>query len=254
LSFNLQTLIEGRLKSAYKSTTAGKFGEALLNFVYVVHALPLIVVDSKKEANEAKELLGICREYVTGLRLELQRKELAAAPNGGDGVRQTELAAYFTHCNLQAVHLMLVLRSAMNCAYKIKNYQTAASFARRLLELEPPAEVSTQAKKVVKFAEQNNENASQLNYNERNPFVTCGISFVPIYKGSAAVNCPFCQAAFLPEHKGKLCPTCKLAQIGRDAGGMQLFIVPQQQRGDKEKEREKLSNSNSREALRDEWD
>jgi coatomer protein complex subunit alpha (xenin) len=70
--------------------------------------------------------------------VELQRKEAQ------DPVRQAELAAYFTHCNLQQVHLMLSLRSAMNCSYKIKNYGTAASFARRLLELDPKEDVATQ--------------------------------------------------------------------------------------------------------------
>lgn len=73
--------------------------------------------------------------------MELQRKDPKLADNP---VRQTELAAYFTHCNLEPIHLMLSLRSAMTVAYKIKNYQTAASFARRLLELEPKEDVATQ--------------------------------------------------------------------------------------------------------------
>jgi len=229
LSIELQPLIEVKLKVAYKSTTAGKFNEALQIFVQVMQAIPLLVVDSKKEANEAKELLGICREYITGLRMELVRKELSTA--NGDPVRQAELAAYFTHCNLQVGHLILSLRSAMNCSYKIKNFQTAAAFARRLLDLDPINEVSTQAKKVVKVAEQNNENSHTLNYNERNPFVVCGISFVPIYKGSPLVSCPFCQAAFLCEHKSKLCPTCKLAQIGKEVLGLQLFNQQKEKKG-----------------------
>ena len=47
------------------------------------------------------------------------------------------MAAYFTHCNLQPVHLILTLRTALNLFFKLKNYKTAASFARRLLELGP---------------------------------------------------------------------------------------------------------------------
>jgi coatomer protein complex subunit alpha (xenin) len=178
LSLELQSLIENKLKTGYRSTTQGKFNEALQFFVQIFHSLPLIVVSSKKEANEAKDLLNICRDYVTGLRMELQRKDASIA---NDPVRQAELAAYFTHCNLESIHLMLSLRSAMTCAYKIKNYRDAASFARRLFELDPKDDVATQAKKVVKFCETNNENAHTLNYNERNPFVVCGISFTPIY-------------------------------------------------------------------------
>ena len=50
-------------------------------------------------------------------------------------VRNMELLAYFTCCNLQPAHLLLALRMAMASAFKGKNYITAASFAQRLLEL-----------------------------------------------------------------------------------------------------------------------
>ena len=54
------------------------------------------------------------------------------------------MAAYFTHCNLQPVHLILTLRTALNLFFKLKNYKTGASFARRLLELGPKPEVAQQ--------------------------------------------------------------------------------------------------------------
>lgn len=138
---NLQSIIENKLKAAYKSTTSGKFSEALSHFVFILQALLFVVADSKKEVSEAKELLGICREYITGLRMEIKRKD-------EDSVRQAELAAYFTHCNLQPSHLALTLSSAMKCAFKIKNFITAASFARRLLELEPKNDTATQVFKM----------------------------------------------------------------------------------------------------------
>eukprot|EP01102_Stenamoeba_stenopodia_P015742 TRINITY_DN5405_c0_g1_i1.p1 TRINITY_DN5405_c0_g1~~TRINITY_DN5405_c0_g1_i1.p1 ORF type:complete len:1071 (+),score=284.34 TRINITY_DN5405_c0_g1_i1:663-3875(+) len=217
LSNPLAQLIE-KLKAGYKATTGGKFSEALALFLSILHHIPLLVVDSKQEVNEVKELITICREYITGLRLELHRKEIATE----NQVRLTELAAYFTHCNLQPIHLMLSLRSAMNAAYKIKNFVSAASFARRLMELNPKYEVATQAKKVIQFAEQNPKDAFKLNYDERNPFSVCCISFVPIYKGNPVVLCPYCQSSFLPEHKGKVCTTCKVSQIGAQTTGIQL--------------------------------
>jgi len=58
--------------------------------------------------------------------------------------RALELAAYFTHSRLQPAHLQLSLRSAMTLNYKAKNCLTAPMFARRLLELAPPAQVATQ--------------------------------------------------------------------------------------------------------------
>jgi len=54
------------------------------------------------------------------------------------------MAAYFTHCNMQPVHMILTLRTALNLFFKLKNFKTAASFARRLLELGPKAEIAQQ--------------------------------------------------------------------------------------------------------------
>ena len=51
-----------------------------------------------------------------------------------------EMTAYFTHCNLQPVHQILRLRTALNLFFKLKNFKTAGSFARRLLEFGPKPE------------------------------------------------------------------------------------------------------------------
>ena len=42
-----------------------------------------------------------------------------------------ELAAFFTHCNLQPVHLALSLRSAMTVFFKHSNKATCVTFCRR---------------------------------------------------------------------------------------------------------------------------
>lgn len=56
----------------------------------------------------------------------------------------SQMAAYFTHCNLQPVHMVLVLRTALNLFFKLRNFKTAAGFARRLLELGPKPDVAQQ--------------------------------------------------------------------------------------------------------------
>jgi len=76
---------------------------------------------------------------------------------------------------------------------------------------------------VVKFAEQNSTNAVKLNYDERNPFLICCHSFTPIYKGNPTVNCPYCNAPYLPQYKDKLCQVCGIAQIGKPCSGFQLI-------------------------------
>lgn len=80
--------------------------------------------------------------------METSRKELPKNTLE-EQKRICELAAYFTHCNLQPVHQILTLRTALNLFFKLKNYKTAASFARRLLELGPRPEVSQQARKIL---------------------------------------------------------------------------------------------------------
>jgi coatomer protein complex subunit alpha (xenin) len=140
---SLASLVE-RLKSAYGFVTAGKFAEAHEAFKAITISIALALVNSRQQVAELKELLGICREYTTGLRLELLRKTV-----GDDKVRVCELAAYFTHCNLQPAHLMLALRSAMTLTFKAKLKRTAASFARRLLELNPKPEFAQTVSDIV---------------------------------------------------------------------------------------------------------
>ena len=92
------------------------------------------------------------------------------------------MAAYFTHCNLQPVHLILTLRTALNLFFKLKNYKTAASFARRLLELGPRPEVAQQTRKILAACEKNPSDTHELKYDQHNPFDVCSGSYTPIYR------------------------------------------------------------------------
>ncbi|XP_012488098.2 coatomer subunit alpha-1-like [Gossypium raimondii] len=214
LVFNFSQLDE-KLKAGYKGTTDGKFTEALRLFLSILHTIPLIVVESRREVDEVKELIIIAKEYVLGLQMELKRRELKDNP-----VRQQEFAAYFTHCNLQMPHLRLALRNAMTICFKAKNLATAANFARRLLETNPNENHSKAARQVLQSSERNMTDASQLNYDFRNPFVTCGATYVPIYRGQKDVSCPSCTTRFVPTQEGQLCTICVLAVIGADASGL----------------------------------
>jgi len=92
------------------------------------------------------------------------------------------MAAYFTHCDLQPVHLILTLRTALNLFYKLKNFKTAASFARRLLELGPKQEVAAQTRKILQACDKNPVDSHKLLYDEHNPFAICGATYKPIYR------------------------------------------------------------------------
>lgn len=128
------TDLAAQLQHAYHLTTSGKFNDAISRFRELLLAIPLLVVESKQEVMEAQELVRICREYLVGLLLESARKAL---PRDDDDTprRNVEMAAYFTHCDLQPVHKILTLRTAANLAYKSNAKAACASFCRRCLEL-----------------------------------------------------------------------------------------------------------------------
>ncbi|CAA3026439.1 coatomer subunit alpha-1-like [Olea europaea subsp. europaea] len=106
----------------------------------------------------------------------------------------------------------------MIVCYKAQNLSTAAHFARELLETNPTAETQAKrARQVLQAAERNMRDATPLNYDLRNPFVVCGSSYTPIYRGQRDVTCPYCSTHFIPSHQGELCTVCDLAEVGADA-------------------------------------
>ncbi|XP_066920930.1 coatomer subunit alpha-like [Clytia hemisphaerica] len=220
IGMKLNDLIQ-RLQSSYQLTTGGKFADAVEKMHQILLSITLLAVDSKQDVTEAQQLLSICREYLVGLGMELQRKELPkqTAPQQK---RLCEMAAYFTHCNLQPIHLILTLRTACNLCFKIKNFKTAASFARRLIELGPRPEVAQQTRKILQACEKNPTNAVDLDYDELNPFSLCCVSYTPIYRGKPEEKCPLCGASYKPEYKGTVCKICRVAEVGRPASGLKI--------------------------------
>ncbi|KAM1004428.1 hypothetical protein TB1_004592 [Malus domestica] len=65
--------------------------------------------------------------------------------------------------------------------------------------------VEKTARQILQAAEKNMTDATQLNYDFRNPFVVCGATYVPIYRGQKDVSCPYCSSRFVPDQEGKLC-------------------------------------------------
>lgn len=100
VGLKLNDLIQ-RLQLCYQLTTAGKFEEAVEKFRSILLSVPLLVVDNKQEIAEvrgrlfrlspvragggrsdslllpkAQQLIAICREYIVGLSMEIERKKL----------------------------------------------------------------------------------------------------------------------------------------------------------------------------------
>ena len=219
--FTLSYLV-GNLKGAYRMFQKGKFVEAQEVFRDIVHSAPLVVVDDPSEADELKELVGFCKEYLLYLKIFARRKELKDDPK-----LSTELAAYGTHCMLQPPHLVLALMVAMTQSFKLKNYITAATFARRLLETSESgssaksvAAAQKKAQKVLKLSERKGMNSVKLSYDDRSSFVLCAKSLEPIYRGSKKITCPYCFATYKPEYVDQTCDVCGLSKIGLETIGL----------------------------------
>ena len=210
----IKDLVSG-IRNGYKCFQAGKFNDSKNAFVEVLTQIPLVVTENKSEASEMKEFLSICREYITSIRIKAAITDFA-----NDPVRGTELSAYFTHCNLQQVHLLLALRSAMATAFKHKNFIVAASFARRLLELpdmnsEKNADLRAKATKVLQKSEQMARNENELNYDPNQTFTIDCQRFVPLYSGDKKVECSYCGSTYGDEAMtNKICLTCSFATVG----------------------------------------
>ncbi|UXI18026.1 Exocyst complex component 8 [Sarcoptes scabiei] len=220
IGLKLPTLIQ-RLQQCYQLTTLGKFQDAIERFRNLLLSILFLTVDSKQEINEAKQLLEICREYILGLSIEIERKSMPKESLENQK-RSCEMAAYFTHIHLQPIHQILTLRTALNLFYKLKNFQTAASFARRLLELGPKADIAAQTRKVLQACEKTETDEYKLNYSEHNPFTVCAASFTPIYRGNLQTKCPFCEAVYSPDYQNTVCRICTISMIGRESIGLRI--------------------------------
>jgi coatomer subunit alpha len=219
-SLKMKNLVAG-IRAGYRLFQGGKFNDARNAFISVLIDIPMVVTDNRSDANEIKEMLEICREYITAIRIKS-----AISENADDPARSTELSAYFSHCNLQPSHLLLALRAAMGTAFKHKNFISAAGFARRLLELpdmnsEKNADLRIKATKVLQKSEQMARNEYELNYNDSLVFKIDCATFNPIYSGESSVRCSFCGSEYADESmKNQVCLTCTFCSVGVQTIGL----------------------------------
>ncbi|KAF7798456.1 hypothetical protein EIP86_009677 [Pleurotus ostreatoroseus] len=211
--------VRSELSEGFRAVSGNKLSEAQTVFRTALHTLLLVPVTSDSEAKEWRDTVTLCREYLLGVSIELEKRRIVQEEP--ENVRRSlELAAYFTHCQMQPPHIQLALRSAISLFAKANNHATAAKFARRLLELNPDPKIVAQARQRIAAGDRNPRNAVELSYDEFTEFEICAASFMPIYKGSPAVHCPYTDAAYLPEYKGQLDPLTQLTEIGAPSSGL----------------------------------
>jgi coatomer protein complex subunit alpha (xenin) len=211
--------IRAELVEGYRFMSGNKLVEAHNTFRSVLQSLLLVVLSSDEEASSWRELVTNAREYLLGVTIELERRRVAEEePN--DVQRNLELAAYFTHCQLQSSHLQIALRSAIGVFAKANNHSSAARFARRLLDLNPDPRIAQLARQRIAAGDRNPRNAVEIAYDEFTSFEICAASLTPIYKGSPAVHCPYTDAPYQPKYKGQLDVLTQLTEIGATVSGL----------------------------------
>mmetsp|Transcript_6151 Transcript_6151/g.15745 ORF Transcript_6151/g.15745 Transcript_6151/m.15745 type:complete len:1234 (-) Transcript_6151:170-3871(-) len=207
----------GQLQGAYKLFTAGKLEPCVKKMRKIICQIPLLVVESRTDVEDTTELLHKCRDYIQACSVELTRKA-----SKDDKVRNTELAAYMTDFELDPVHLVLTLKGAMTAAFKLKNFNSAGAFARRLLELGPQPALAEKCRKIIQACDKDPSNAKKIEYDPLNPYRLSPDEMMPVYKGTPSVKCAFCSATYLPGFKGKLCLVCEVGEVGKDVVGLKI--------------------------------
>lgn len=218
---SLQSITSTDLKAAYSAFNRAKFQDCLLIFRTILHSLLLTVAGSAAEENEIRELIIVCREYIVGISVELERRRVEKT-EPTNIKRQLELAAYFTHCRLQSSHVVLTLRQAMGNFSKAKNYSTAATFAKRLSELSQDEKVLASARQVLSLSDRNPRDAIEIDYDHFSQFEVCPASLTPIYAGQPHVEDPYTGARYKVEFKGTLDVVTEVTEVGKAASGLRL--------------------------------
>lgn len=134
---DLEYLATNDLQSGYDSMKANRLEDGIKIFKRILHTILVNAVSSEAEVAEAKKLITSASEYTVAMDIELARRKLGAADvviqDPAKLKRSLELSAYFTIPKIEVPHRQLALLSAMQLAVKNKNYNSALSFANRII-------------------------------------------------------------------------------------------------------------------------
>lgn len=134
---DLEYLAANELQRGYDSMKANNLAEGANIFKGILHTILINAVSSEGEVAEAKKLITSASEYTVAMGIELARRQLgtpeALASDPERLKRALELSAYFTIPKIEVPHRQLALLSAMQLANKNRNFNSALSFANRII-------------------------------------------------------------------------------------------------------------------------
>jgi coatomer protein complex subunit alpha (xenin) len=134
---DLEYLASNDLQRGYNTMKTNKLEDGVKIFKGILHSVLVNAVESDSEVAEAKKLIASASEYAVAMSIELARRALGApdtvSKNPQLVKRSLELSAYFTIPKIEVPHRQLALFNAMNLALRSKNYNSALSFANRII-------------------------------------------------------------------------------------------------------------------------
>jgi len=224
---DLEYLATNDLQKGYDSMKANKLEDGINIFKGILHSILVNAVSSETEVSEAKKLITSASEYAVAMSVELARRKLGTpdtlSNNPEKLKRSLELSAYFTIPKIEVPHRQLALLSAMQLAMKNKNYNSALSFANRIIANGGASKIVENAKKTKAQCERNPNDAIEIEFDQFAEFEVCAASHSPIYSGTPFEECAFDGSKYHSKYKGSVCRVCEVCEIGKHGSGLKLF-------------------------------
>ncbi|KAH0420571.1 coatomer subunit [Colletotrichum kahawae] len=218
---DLEFLATNDLQQGYNSMKTNKLEDGLLLFKSILHAILINAVSSESEVAEAKKLITSASEYAVAMEIELSRRQLGTSPD--QLKRSLELSAYFTIPKIEVPHRQLALHNAMQLAIRNKNYNSALSFANRIIANGGSSKLTENAKKAKAQCERNPSDAIEIEFDQFAEFEVCAASHTPIYSGTSYEECAFDGSKYHTKYKGTVCKVCEVCEVGKHGSGLKLF-------------------------------
>ncbi|RSM06029.1 hypothetical protein CEP52_005932 [Fusarium oligoseptatum] len=159
--------------------------------------------------------------------IELSRRQLGSAEvvaaDPEKLQRSLELSAYFTIPKIEVPHRQLALLSAMQLAMRNRNYNSALSFANRIIANGGASKIVENARRAKAQCERNPHDAVEIEFDQFAEFDVCAASHTPIYSGTAFEECAFDGSKYHTQYKGTVCRVCQVCEIGKHGSGLKLF-------------------------------
>ncbi|KAF5876387.1 putative coatomer subunit protein [Botrytis fragariae] len=223
---DIESLATIDLQRGYDAMRQNKLEDGATIFKGILHALLVNAVSTASEVSEAKKLITTASEYSIAMAIEISRRKIGTADEISKSPeklkRSLELSAYFTIPKLEVVHRQLALTSAMKLAFTSKNYNSALSFANRMLANGGSAKVLENARKIKANCERNPNDTHEIEFDQFAEFDVCAASHTPIYSGSPFEVCAFDGSKYQAKYKGTVCAVCGVCEVGKNGSGLKL--------------------------------